>query len=205
MIINALMTRLVPSREAEKILGVHSNTLRNWAKDGKIKYITTQAGQRRYDVQDFLGKRSEAIKLAYCRVSSPKQRDDLERQVAHMQEHFPNHVVIKDIGSGLNYKRKGLKSILGRVLAGDKLELVVAHRDRLTRFGFDLIDHIVQSNGGKIMVLSQNSTYSPEQDLTQDLLTILHVFSCRMHGLRKYRDKIKEDQILSHSRTENNS
>ena len=205
MIINARMTKLVPSRAAENILGVHANTLRNWAKDGKIKYITTQAGQRRYDVQDFLGKRSEAIKLAYCRVSSPKQRDDLERQVAHMREHFPNHEVVKDIGSGLNYKRKGLKSILGRVLAGDKLEIVVAHRDRLTRFGFDLIDHLVQSNGGKIMVLSQSSTYSPEQELTQDLLTILHVFSCRMHGLRKYRDKIKEDQILPHGRTENNS
>ncbi len=98
-----------------------------------------------------------------------------------MRAKYPKAEIVKDIGSGLNYKRKGLKSLLGRAMRGDQLEVVVAHRDRLARFGFELIEWIIQQNGGRVVVLKQTNL-SPEQELTNDLLSILHVFSCRMHS-----------------------
>ncbi|CAN2040547.1 putative resolvase [Candidatus Magnetomoraceae bacterium gMMP-15] len=100
---------------------------------------------------------------------------------------------------GLNFKRKGLITLLDRCYNGVVGTVVVAHRDRLARFGFDIFKHAIESNGGKLMVLDKISC-SPEEELTQDLLSILHVFSCRMHGLRSYRKKIKKDTALSDKR-----
>ncbi|RKZ61746.1 MAG: IS607 family transposase [Candidatus Parabeggiatoa sp. nov. 2] len=113
--------------------------------------------------------------ICYCRVSSPKQRDDLARQVEFMRARYPEAEIVKNIVRYLNYKRKGLKSLLGRAMRGDKLEVVVAHKDRLARFGFELIEWVIQQNAGKIVVLKQTNL-SPEQELTNDLLSILHVF-----------------------------
>ena len=185
---------LVPSRVAASELGVHPNTLRNWANEGKIKVVRTATGQRRYDLSTLVsnGNGGQRSHICYCRVSSTKQRDDLERQVGHMRELFPTYEIITDIGSGLNFKRKGLLSILERAMRGDVEELVVAYRDRLCRFGFDLIEWIICKNGGKLLVLD-NPDVSPYTELTRDLLSVLHVFSCRLHGLRKYGRKIKED------------
>lgn len=118
-----------------------------------------------------------------------------------MQEKFPNAEIIKDIGSGLNFKRKGLKAILERAIRGDSINLYVAHKDRLCRFGFDLIDWIIKRSSGKIVVLDQ-TVLSPEVELTRDLLHILHVFSCRMHGLRNYRKQV--NKALYDSRTKKN-
>lgn len=184
--------RYVTSREACKILGLHANTLRTYANDGRIETIKTYSGQRRYNVDSFIGGVSEQKRFCYCRVSSPKQRDDLDRQVAFMSERYPDYEVIKDIGSGINFKRKGLTTILERAMSGDRITLVVAHKDRLARFGFDLIKYIIERNGGKVVVLDQ-SIFSPEQELTRDLLNIIHVFSCRMHGLRNYKKQINQD------------
>jgi predicted site-specific integrase-resolvase len=108
-----------------------------------------------------------------------------------MREQYPEAEVIKDIGSGLNYKRKGLKTLLGRAMRGEQLEIVVAHKDRLARFGFELIEWIIQQSSGRIVVLKQTNL-SPEQELTNDLLSILHVFSCRMHGLRNYKKQVQQ-------------
>jgi len=181
----------IPSRKAAGELGVHPNTLRKWAKNGKIKHIVTASGQRKYDVNSYLGKTSECVTICYCRVSSYKQKDDLCGQVEFMREKYPNAEIVKDIGSGINFKRKGLKAILERAMRGDKLQVVVAHKDRLARFGFDLIRHIIERSGGKLVVLSQ-IVFSPEDELTKDLLNILHVFSCRMHGLRNYKKQVSE-------------
>ncbi|MEN9849445.1 MAG: hypothetical protein RL368_2185, partial [Pseudomonadota bacterium] len=149
------------SREASKILNVHANTLRKWADSGKIEAIKTAAGQRRYNLDQYLQNSRQKITVCYCRVSSAKQRDDLARQVDFMREKYPNAEIIKDIGSGLNFKRKGLKALLERAMRGDSIELVVAHRDRLARFGQDLIRQVIEFNGGKLVVLDQ-STCSPE-------------------------------------------
>jgi predicted site-specific integrase-resolvase len=115
-----------------------------------------------------------------------------------MREQYPGVEIVKDIGSGLNYKRRGLKSILELAMRGEQLQVVVAHRDRLARFGFELISFLIQQSGGEIVVLKQ-ANLSPEQELTNDLLSILHVFECRRHGLRNYRIQVK--QALSQQET----
>lgn len=163
---------------------------------GRIDAIRNEAGQRLYDINSYIKGKTQVEALCYCRVSSAKQKDDLARQVVFMRQRYPEATIVKDIGSGLNFKRKGLRAILDRLLCGDKLTIIVAHRDRLCRFGFELIEHMVNANGGEIMVLD-DLTSSPEEELTKDLLSILHVFSCRMHGLRRYHKAIKEDKNLS--------
>ena len=190
----------LPSRKAAAILGLHPQTLRNYADQGKIPYYRNSAGQRLYDVTPsvdaFLGRASKPETVCYCRVSSAKQRGDLQRQCAQMRSLYPNAEIIRDIGGGLNWKRKGLLSILERIHRGDKLTLVVAHRDRLARFGFELIEWLVQQNGGQVLVLHQPDA-SPQSELTEDLLAVLHTFSCRMPGLRRYRTAIEADSGLS--------
>ena len=193
----------VPLRKAVEFLGMSANTLRKYADEGKIKSIKNAAGQRLYDIESYTrGDSVRATTICYCRVSSSKQRDDLERQVAYMQSLYPESEIIRDIGSGINFKRKGLQALLERLMRGDKFTLIVACRDRLARFGFELFQFMVEQNGGEILVLDK-TVHCPESELTQDLLSILHVFSCRMHGLRKYSKKIKEDLSKTDPVTEN--
>ncbi len=185
----------IPLRKAVEFLGLHPNTLRKYADEGKIKSIKNEAGQRLYDVESYRRDANESAIICYCRVSSSKQKDDLARQVEFMRERYPQAEIIQDVGSGLNFKRKGLQALLVRFMRGDKLTIVVACRDRLCRFGFELFEFMAEQNGGSIVVIS-NPVHCPESELTADLLAILHVFSCRMHGLRSYSKKIKEDPNL---------
>ncbi len=194
----------VPLRKAVEKLGLHPNTLRRYANEGKIPIIKNEAGQRLYDVEAYIRGAANASLVCYCRVSSSKQKDDLNRQIAYMQSLYPEAEIIKDIGSGLNFKRKGLRTILDRLLRGDKLKVIVACRDRLCRFGFELIQYMVEQNGGEILVLDQ-TVHCPQTELTTDLLSIIHVFSCRMHGLRKYSKKIKEDKDIPQPNTKKSS
>ena len=119
---------LVPLRKAVQQLGLHPNTLRKYADVGKIKTIKNEAGQILFDVQSYVNGATRTSLICYCRVSSTKQRDDLVRQVAYMQSLYPEAEIVRDIGSGINFKRKGLRSLLDRLLRGDQLTLVVAHR-----------------------------------------------------------------------------
>ena len=191
----------VASRKAAAMLGLHPQTLRRYADQGKIPHYRNSAGQRLYDVDAYLRGAISPQVVCYCRVSSAKQRGDLNRQVAQMRELYPDAEVVTDIAGGLNWQRRGLLSILERLHRGDKLEVVVAHRDRLARFGFELIQWLVEQNGGSVVVLNQSNA-SPEWELTEDLLAILHTFSCRMHGLRRYRSAIAQDTGLSKSGSE---
>jgi putative resolvase len=127
----------VSSKEASRVLGLHPNTLRNYADNGTIKSAQSKSGHWRYNVESYLGLEKQTNTICYCRVSSPKQRDDLARQVEFMRARYPEAEIVKDIVRSLNYKRKGLKAILGRAMRTDKLEIVVAHKDRLARFGFE--------------------------------------------------------------------
>ena len=189
----------LPSRKTAERLGLHPNTLRTYADQGKIPHYRNAAGQRLYDVDAYLRGSIPAETVCYCRVSSAKQRDDLQRQVALMRERYPYARIVTDVGGGLNFRRKGLVALLERLHRGDKLCIVVAHRDRLARFGFELIRWMAEQNGGEIVVLG-NTDYSPEQELTEDILAILHTFSCRLHGLRRYRNAIQADTGLSDTR-----
>lgn len=195
----------VTLREAKKRLGLHPNTLRKYADDGIIETIRTPSGQRRFNVESFIKqKQSNLETILYCRVSSVKQKDDLQNQKDYLLSKYPGAEVIVDVASGLNFKRKGLRSILERLLQGNSIKLVVAERDRLCRFGFELIDYLITKNGGEIVVLDQIEC-SPEGELVSDILSILHVFSCRVHGMRKYKNQIKEDKDLPKPNSKGNS
>ena len=193
-------------REAAQTLGITVDHLRRMERAGEITCIRTGGGHRRYDVQSFIHAqtRTDITTIGYCRVSGKGQAEDLASQVAYVQKHYPEAEIIRDFGSGINFKRKGLLSLLERLLRGDKLRVVVAHRDRLARFGGEVIQFLVEQNGGEVVVLDK-TVYSPEAELTEDLLAILHVFAYRMSGLRRYRDQIKEDRNLSNGGTKSDT
>ena len=188
--------------EACERIGLHSHTLRKYADTGIIPSIHTPSGQRLFDIDSFVGQQHPQHTILYARVSSRKQQDDLERQIAYLKAKEPHAEVITDIASGLNFQRKGLRTLLERCLQGDELTVLVAHRDRLARFGFDLIEWLIQRNGGQIVVLSKSAHTSPADELMQDLLALLSVFAARMPGLRKYRDEIAQDTALSNGGAE---
>ena len=183
----------IPSRKASQALGVHPNTLRKWDKEGKIKVLRAPSGQRLYDISSM--QSSGRAKLCYARVSSRNQKEDLENQIAFLRNRYPNYEIVTDIGSGLNFKRKGFLAILERIMRGEIEELVVAHRDRLCRFGFELIECIACQNNARIVVLDE-TRLSPQEELTRDLISIIHVFSCRIYGLRKYTTQMSKDKDL---------
>lgn len=187
-------------RKAVAILGWHPNTLRKYADEKRIQTIRNPAGQRMFNVDAYLRTVAECQVVCYARVSSAKQKDDLDRQVSRLQSAYPCAEIIKDIGSGLNFKRKGLQTLLERLLRGDKLKIVVTHRDRLARFGVDVIRFLIEKSGGELLVLDPYVETSKEAELTADLLAILHHFSCRMHGQRSH--KSKENSDLSELTTE---
>ena len=194
------MSKFVPLRKAVEQLGMHPNTLRKYADEGKIEVIRNEAGQRLFNVEKYKRDSGATIIICYARVSSRHQSNDLPRQRHYLLSAYPNAEVVTDIGSGLNFKRKGLLSILERIMQGHKLTLVVAHKDRLARFGFDLIRWLVEYNGGSIVVLDHNE-YSPQQELVADLLAIITVFGARVNGLRRYGKEIKEDSAISEQAT----
>ena len=124
----------------------------------------------------------------YARVSSNKQKDDLERQIKNLQTKYPSYKVYRDICSGLKYKRKGLERLLDDTQKGIVKEIVVAHKDRLARFGTELIEWIINKAGSNLIIESQDHL-TPQEELTQDLMAIVHVFSCRFNGKRRYSTK----------------
>ena len=176
-------------QEVADFYRVSPKTLKNWEAEGKITAVKTRGGHRRYLRSEIFpeeNENNEKRKICYCRVSSPSQREDLQRQVEFFQQEYPDYEIIKDIGSGLNSKRKGFNTILDAGIKGDIGEVVVTHRDRLCRINFDLIEGIIQKySQGKIVVLDKKET-SPEKELVADLLSIITVFSGRLHGLRSH-------------------
>lgn len=192
--------------KAADILGVCTKTLERWRKNGKIKYIRPST-RYYYYVQEFFDIEEPEIERTnyiYARVSTRGQIKDLEYQLQYLQSQYPNHTPIKDIASGLNFKRKGLKTILEQANKGTIGDVVVAHKDRLCRFGFEAIQWIIESGGGKIVVLDSEEN-SKEEELVQDLIAIITVFSARVHGLRSYKSKIEKDKTLLEPNTEENN
>ena len=192
---NELDSDYITTQEARRILDVTTQTLRKWDSEGKIRTLRTPSNQRRYhkqDIYDIVGRNSDSIKkeqVVYARVSSKKQMDDLTRQVNFLQSKFPNHVVVTDVGSGINWKRKGIETILERALLGTIDEVVVAHKDRLCRFAFGLFERLFQMCKVRLIVLNVDDNKSTEQELAEDLLSIVHIYSCRNMGRRRYKSQ----------------
>ena len=187
-------------REAANLTGVTTTTIRSWANEGVLDHYFTPHGQRMFNKESILaltrGNRppeKEQKAFIYCRVSSKKQEPDLERQVSLLRDAYPGYTLVTDIASGINWKRKGLQTILEQAMSGRLETVVVANRDRLARFAFELIEWIITSKGGKLVVHDQQNTESiettSEQELAEDFLSIVHVYSCRQMGRRRY-DKV---------------
>jgi len=188
-------------KEASKILGVHWQTLRNWDANGMIETIRTPGGKRMYNVEKYLkdnnktdeiktqNKIASKKKICYCRVSTLGQKSDLKHQIELMKKKYPSYEIIQDIASGLNFNRPGLNKIISMSLNKEIDEVVVMYKDRLARFGFELIESIIkESSNGKITIINQKDE-SPEEELTKDLVSIINVFSAKLNGMRKYKNK----------------
>ena len=176
----------VSPKEASKHFNVSDQALRSWANDGKIKYYTTKGGHRRYCLSDNKPQNEQGDQVIYARVSSRKQQGDLDRQIKYLQEKYPDYRVVSDIGSGINFKRKGFKSILEGIFKGTIKEVMVAKRDRFTRFGFELFEWIFQEHNAQLISDSPNEDKSPPDELAEDLMALVTVFSSRYYGKRKY-------------------
>lgn len=175
----------VSSRKAAEQIDCHPNTLRLWANAGKVECVVTPSGQRKYDLETLGRPKAPTKRYCYCRVSSGSQKEDLNRQVEFMQEKYPDHEIVTDIASGMNCNRKGLRKLITQALAGNVSQICIAHKDRLSRFSFDLLKWIFESHNVELVV-ANNDSMSPQEEMTEDLMSIVHVFSCRMHGQRKY-------------------
>jgi excisionase family DNA binding protein len=196
-------TKYVSIREAAEITGIEAQTLRKMADCEKIKSYRTLSNQRKFDRQSlelFCSNSNDDAKIKqisrknflYARVSSRKQMDDLARQIQFIRTNKPqysSYELITDVASGINFKRKGLQLLLDSCLSGTIGEIVVAHKDRLCRFGFDLIKLIVTKSGGQITVINDTQNKSTEQELSEDLLSIIHIYSCKQMGKRSYVSK----------------
>ena len=180
--------KFVKPRVAAEILGVDVRTLVKWEQSGQINAIKTPSGQRRYDIDSYI-KSTPAVArktVLYCRVSRNAQKSDLNRQVAELQGLYPHAETIKEVGSGLNFKRKKLLNLLSQILKGDIQRVIIADKDRLARFGFDLFNWFCEQNNCELIVLNSKEL-SPEVEMVEDILAILHCFSSRLYGLRKYK------------------
>ena len=199
----------ITTKKTTELLSITTKTLRIWDQEGKIRTIRTPSNQRRYNLSDIqyiingCNNTTKKEKICYCRVSSKKQMDDLERQKDFFRSRYPEHILVTDIGSGINWKRKGLKTILDKSMRGDISEVVVAHRDRLCRFAFELLEWVFSTNKVRLLVLNENKEQSSEQELSDDILSIIHVYSCRKMGTRRYTNK--ENTNIPKSKTEKNN
>ena len=200
--------------EASKLLNVTVRTLEKWETEGKISCVRTKGGHRRFLYEDIISKQKSIISfqqpisehkresIIYGRVSTFSQREDLERQIKLLKTQYPDFKVISDIGSGINWKRKGFNSIIDSAIKGNIKTVVVTHKDRLCRFGFELVERIInQFSDGEIVVLNTEKT-SPEKELIDDLISIITIFSSRVYGLRSHAIKKKIKEATS-NKTEN--
>ena len=198
------MSRLVNISEAAEALGVSISTLRRWDRSGRLRPEKTASGHRRYDVsklkpEQFRASAQESRKtIAYARVSSHDQKDDLERQKQVLELYCARqgwtYEVVSDLGSGMNYHKKGLKRLLRDVLSDQVGRLVIVHKDRLLRFGAELVFAICEAKQVEVVILNQGEDTTFEEDLAKDVLEIITVFSARLYGSRSRKNqKLLED------------
>jgi putative resolvase len=200
--------KFVGGKEASEILGVHQRTLYQWEEKGWIETIRTDGNKRLYNVEKYLkekkcnnekdcldnlekiDKMKGKLKISYVRVSSNNQKDDLERQKTQLKNLYPTHIMIEDIGSGINLNKRGIRKIIKLAISGRIEELVIAHKDRLARFGYELIEDLIREySGGKIIIANKKKELTNEEELVYDVIQIMNVFTSKMNGLRKYEKK----------------
>ena len=186
--------------QAAKELGVSIPTLRRWEAEGKIHAERTPKGHRRYDLAQLRGlkpyeaSRTNRPTVCYARVSSQDQKEDLVRQVIWLETFCAangwSYEVMQDLGSGLNYQKKGLQQLIKRICSGTVGRLVLTHKDRLLRFGSELIFSLCEAFGTEVVIINQGEQpLSFEEELAQDVLEIITVFSARLYGSRSHKNR----------------
>lgn len=199
------MKNIFKPNEFGKLINRSVNTLQRWDRDGILKAHRTPTNRRYYTINDYnkvMGIQNHSENqvhdvIIYARVSNQNQKDGLKNQIEFLRTYanakgYIIKDIITDIGSGLDYKRKGFNSIL---YSEAKQKILISYKDRFVRFGYDWFDNFLKSKGSEIIVVN-NETLSPQQELVEDLISIIHIFSCRIYGLRKYKKKIKNDKEL---------
>lgn len=193
--------------EFANLLGVSVKTLQRWDKSGKLIAKRTAGDHRYYTHSQYLEYIGESVDISseqdttviYARVSNRSQKDDLENQIEFLKT-FANargiivSEIITDIGSGMNFNRKNWNKLIDLIQERKVKTVIIAHKDRFTRFGFDWFERFINKCGGEIVVVN-NEKLSPQEELVQDLISIIHVFSCRIYGLRKYKKKLEEELL----------
>jgi len=193
------MERLIGIGEAAQALGVSITTLRRWDATGKLPSIHTAGGHRRYDLAKLkpelfhAASQAERSTIAYARVSSHDQKDELERQKQVLELYCARQgwtfELVSDLGSGMNYQKKGLRRLLGSIIDGKVGRLVITHKDRLLRFGAELVFAICEAKNVEVVILNQGEDSPFEEDLAEDVLDIITVFSARLYGSRSRKNQ----------------
>jgi len=193
------MSTLITIHEAAAILGVSPQTLRRWEREGRgVPFQKTAGGQRRYDLaklhsQSSLQAKEQQLTLAYARVSCHDQKNDLQRQEKMLEMFCISNgwpfEIISDLGSGMNYNKPGLKKLLNKILNNEIGRLVLTHKDRLLRFGAELVFALCESRGIEVVLINKGSEPSFEEELASDVLEIITVFSARLYSSRSRKNK----------------
>jgi len=185
--------------QAARELGVSRETLRRWEAAGKIQVERTPAGHRRYNLTQLRGlvprpPVASRLTLAYARVSGHDQKSDLATQIAALESYCAangwSYEVIEDLGSGLNYHKRGLQQLIKRICSGEIGRLVLTHKDRLLRFGSELVFALCEEFGVEVVIINQSDQpLRFEEELVQDVLEIITVFSARLYGSRSHKNR----------------
>jgi len=194
------MDKYVSIGKAAQLLGVSEITLRRWDSDGRLPSIRTEGGHRRYDISKIKPETvhkfafsDDRKTIAYARVSSHDQKNDLERQKQVLELYCSKNGwsfdIISDLGSGMNYHKKGLKQLLNAILKDSVGRLVLTHKDRLLRFGAELVFAICEAKGVEVVIINKGEDTTFEEDLATDVLEIITVFSARLYGSRSKKNK----------------
>lgn len=194
-------------KEFAELLNVTVKTLQRWDREKTLVANRTPTNRRYYTYDQYLqfkgiGKDADFRKIViYTRVSTRNQTDDLENQVDFLQTYVNAKgliadEIIRDYGSGLNYNRKKWNQLLGEVMENKVKMILVSHKDRFVRFGFDWFEKFCNKFNVEIVVV-KNEKLSSQKELVQDIVSILHVFSCRLYGLRKYKKQIEGDENIA--------
>jgi len=200
------MDRLVTIGKAAKILGVSVMTLRRWDESGRLVSIRTEGGHRRYDISKIKPQtvrkfefHEDSRTIAYARVSSQSQKESLERQKQELElfcsKNGWRYDIITDVGSGVNYYKKGLTKLLNLILDDRVGRLVLTHKDRLLRFGAELVFSVCEVKGAEVVIINRSEDTEFEEDLATDVSEIIAVFSARLYGSRSGKNKKLLDNL----------
>ena len=185
---------MIGIKEAAKLLGITPKTLRLWEMEGKVISHRTEGGHRRYNVSELIGSRGDKLlTIAYARVSSSDQKEDLKRQELVLESYCASKgfefELISDLGSGMNYKKKGLIRLIKLICSNQIDRLVITHKDRLLRFGSELIFMLCEIFAVEVCIINRSEDSTFEEDLANDVLEIITVFSARLYGSRSHKNK----------------